>query len=116
MESPSGTTAAIGFGASTWTYAPRDTHIGWDKATRETRLYLVVGKARSLILPQVRVAKVASHILSRVARRLQSDWLLAYEYQPVPLESFVESARFTGASYRVSDLAPCQPDQRPQQA
>ncbi|MHB8191012.1 MAG: Druantia anti-phage system protein DruA [Ferrimicrobium sp.] len=116
IESSSGTIGAIGFAASTWTCAPRDTHIGWDKATRETRLNLVVGNARFLILPQVRVANLASYILSRIARRLRSDWQLAYGYQPVLLETFVESARFTGASYRVSELAPCRPDQRSQQA
>ncbi|EQD71888.1 hypothetical protein B1B_04199, partial [mine drainage metagenome] len=70
IESSSGTIAAIGFAASAWSCAPRDTHIGWDKATRETRLHLVVGNARFLILPQVRVANLASYILSRVARRL----------------------------------------------
>ena len=103
IESSSGTIGAIGFAASAWSCAPRDNYIGWDKATRETRLHLVVGNARFLILPQVRVANLASYILSRIARRLRSDWLLAYGYQPVLLETFVESARFTGASYRAAN-------------
>lgn len=103
IESSSGTIGAIGFAASAWSCAPRDTHIGWDKATREARLHLVVGNARFLILPQVRVANLASYILSRVARRLPGDWQLAYGYQPVLLETFVESARFTGASYRAAN-------------
>lgn len=103
IESSSGTIGAIGFAASAWSCAPRDNYIGWDKATRETRLHLVVGNARFLILPQVRVANLASYILSRVARRLPSDWQLAYGYQPVLLETFVESARFTGASYRAAN-------------
>lgn len=103
IESPSGTIGAIGFAASAWSCAPRDNYIGWDKATRETRLHLVVGNARFLILPQVRVANLASYILSRIARRLRSDWQLAYGYQPVLLETFVESARFTGASYRAAN-------------
>ena len=103
IESSSGTIGAIGFAASAWSCAPRDNYIGWDKATRETRLHLVVGNARFLILPQVRVANLASYILSRVARRLSSDWQLAYGYQPVLLETFVESARFTGASYRAAN-------------
>lgn len=103
IESPSGTIGAIGFAASAWSCAPRDTHIGWDKTTREARLHLVVGNARFLILPQVRVANLASYILSRVARRLPGDWQLAYGYQPVLLETFVETARFTGASYRAAN-------------
>ncbi|EQD51711.1 hypothetical protein B1B_10915, partial [mine drainage metagenome] len=53
--------------------------------------------------PQVRVANLASYILSRIARRLRSDWQLAYGYQPVLLETFVESARFTGASYKAAN-------------
>nr|WP_283770442.1 Druantia anti-phage system protein DruA [Acidithrix sp. C25] len=31
------------------------------------------------------------------------DWLLAYGYQPVLLETFVESARFTEASYKAAN-------------
>ena len=103
IESPSGTIGAIGFAASAWSCEPRDTHIGWDKATREARLHLVVGNARFLILPHVRVVNLASYILSRVTRRLPGDWQLAYGYQPVLLETFVESARFTGASYRAAN-------------
>ena len=103
IESSSGTIGAIGFAASAWSCAPRDIHIGWDKATREARLHLVVGNARFLILPQVRVANLASYVLSRVARRLPGDWQLVYGYQPVVLETFVESARFTGASYRAAN-------------
>ncbi|WP_201732465.1 Druantia anti-phage system protein DruA [Acidithrix sp. C25] len=78
IESSSGTIGAIGFAASPWSCAPRDNYIGWDKATRETRLHLVVGNARFLILPQVRVVNLASYILSRVARRLP----LATGYSP----------------------------------
>ncbi len=103
IESSSGTIGAIGFAASAWSCAPRDTHIGWDRATRQARLHLVVGNARFLILPQVRAANLASYILSRVARRLPGDWQLAYGYQPVLLETFVESVRFTGASYRAAN-------------
>ncbi|MEX6431132.1 Druantia anti-phage system protein DruA, partial [Ferrimicrobium acidiphilum] len=68
------------------------THIGWDKATREARLHLVVGNARFLILPQVRVVNLASYILSRVIRRLPGDWQLAYGYQPVLLTSILGTA------------------------
>ncbi|WP_201733284.1 Druantia anti-phage system protein DruA [Acidithrix sp. C25] len=103
IESSSGTIGAIGFAASPWSCAPRDNYIGWDKATREARLHLVVGNARFLILPQVRVVNLASYILSRVARRLPGDWQLAYGYQPVLLETFVESARFTEASYKAAN-------------
>ncbi len=103
VETPSGTVAALGFAASAWRCAPRDVHIGWDAATREARLHLVVGNARFLILPHVRVANLASTILARIARRLRADWQVAYGYRPVLIETFVETDRFTGASYRAAN-------------
>lgn len=103
VESESGTVAALGFAASAWKCAPRDAHIGWDRPTREARLHLVVGNSRFLILPNVRVANLASTILSRVARRLPADFCEAYGYEPVLAETFVETGRFTGASYRAAN-------------
>ena len=45
VDTDLGVVAALGFGASAWTCAARDTHLGWDAATREQRLHLVVGNA-----------------------------------------------------------------------
>lgn len=103
VESGAGTLGALGFAASAWTCAPRDTHIGWDKATRAARLHLVVGNARFLILPHVRVQNLASFVLCRAARRLPSDWQGAYGYAPVLIETFVQTPRFTGASYKAAN-------------
>jgi len=103
IESQSGTLGALGFAASAWSCAPRDAHIGWDAPTRKARLHLVVGNARFLILPEVRVQNLASQVLSRVARRLRADWQAAYGYAPVLLETFVETGRFTGASYKAAN-------------
>jgi len=103
VESPCGTLAALGFAASAWKCAARDEHIGWDASAREARLHLVVGNARFLILPHVRVKNLASVILSRAARRLRADWLAAYGSAPLLLETFVERGRFSGASYRAAN-------------
>jgi hypothetical protein len=103
IETSVGTIGALGFAASAWTCAPRDTHIGWDRATREARLHLVVGNARFLIVPTVRVQNLASYVLARVARRLPLDWNDAYGYTPVLIETFVETGRFTGASYKAAN-------------
>ena len=103
IECSSGTLGALGFAASAWACAPRDAHIGWDAETRKARLHLVVGNARFLILPQVRVKNLASHVLSGVARRLASDWQAAYGYAPVLAETFVETGRFSGASYKAAN-------------
>jgi GNAT superfamily N-acetyltransferase len=103
VESSRGTLAALGFAAAAWKCAARDEHIGWDARAREARLHLVVGNARFLILPHVRVKNLASVILSRAARRLRADWPAAYGYAPLLLETFVECGRFSGASYRAAN-------------
>lgn len=98
-----GVIAALSFAASAWTCAARDTHLGWDAATREARLHLVIGNARFLILPHVRVPHLASAILGRLTRRLPADWRAAYGYAPVLVETFVERDRFAGTSYRAAN-------------
>jgi hypothetical protein len=103
VSSEHGTIAAFGFAASAWKCAPRDSHIGWDPPTRQARLHQVVGNARFLIAPWVRVPNLASHLLAAVTRRLPADWQHTYGYQPVLLETFVETGRFTGASYRAAN-------------
>jgi hypothetical protein len=103
VNSPHGPVAALGFAASAWACAPRDNHIGWDRPTREARLHLVVGNARFLILPHLRVPNLASHLLATVCRRLPADWHTTYGYTPVLVETFVETGRFTGASYRAAN-------------
>jgi hypothetical protein len=102
-HSPHGPVAALAFAASAWTCAARDTHIGWDPPTRKARLHLVVGNARFLILPHLRIPNLASHLLATVSRRLPADWHAAYGYAPVLVETFVETGRFTGASYRAAN-------------
>jgi Druantia protein DruA len=103
VHSERGPVAALGFAASAWACAARDGHIGWDPPTREARLHLVVGNARFLILPRTSVPNLASHLLATVCRRLPADWRTAYGYAPVLVETFVETGRFTGASYRAAN-------------
>ena len=94
IHAPAGVVAAVGFGASAWTCAARDTHLGWDTATRQARLHLVVGNARFLICPHVRVPHLASAILGRITRRLPADWQHTYGYSPVLAETFIDAERF----------------------
>ena len=103
IHCPAGVVAALGFAASAWTCAPRDTHLGWDSPTRQARLHLVIGNARFLILPHVRVPHLASTILGRITRRLPADWQAAYGYTPVLAETFVDAERFTGTCYRAAN-------------
>lgn len=103
IHCPAGVVAALGFAASAWTCAPRDTHLGWDSPTRQARLHLVIGNARFLILPHVRVPHLASTILGRITRRLPADWQAAYGYTPVLAETFIDAERFAGTCYRAAN-------------
>lgn len=103
VECSTGLLAAIGFGASAWKVAPRDTWIGWSIEQRKLRLHLVVNNARFLILPWVKVRNLASWILGSCARRLPSDFESRYGYRPVLLETFVDAARFRGTCYAAAN-------------
>ncbi len=98
-----GPIAALAFAASAWKCAPRDTWIGWDPATRQANLNLICGNARFLIHPDITVPNLASWLLAAVTRRLPADWRARYGYAPVLAETFVETGRFTGASYRAAN-------------
>jgi len=63
----------------------------------------VVNNARFLILPDVQVPNLASKILAHSTRRLPADWQVTYGYTPVLLETFVETDRFAGTSYRAAN-------------
>jgi hypothetical protein len=94
--------AAMEFSASAWKVAARDRLIGWTTEQRMARLHLVVDHSTFLILPWVKVRLLASSLLGQVARRLPEDWRTRYGYAPVLLETFVDSHRFFGTSYRAA--------------
>jgi len=63
----------------------------------------IVNNARFLILPWVHSRCLASRILSGAIQPLLADWTRRYGYRPVLLESFVESPRFKGTSYKAAN-------------
>ena len=81
----------------------RDQWIGWTAKQRETNLHLIINNVRFLILPWVKVKNLASKLLSLAAQIVPSDWLCYYNFRPVMLETFVETQRFTGASYKAAN-------------
>jgi hypothetical protein len=95
--------ACLLFGSAAWKCAPRDDFIGWDVETRKNNLKFVTNNMRFLVLPWVRVAHLASHILGRVARRISSDWIEKYGHPVYLLETFVERDCFRGACYQASN-------------
>jgi len=64
---------------------------------------MVVNNARFLILPWINSKNLASRILSGVARSIQEHWKEKYSYEPVLLETFVETGRFQGTCYRAAN-------------
>ena len=63
----------------------------------------MVNNARFLILPWVQVRNLASTVLARSSRQLPDDWQARYGYRPLLLETFVQSDRFAGTSYRAAN-------------
>ena len=94
--------AAMEFSASAWKVAPRDRFLRWSDQQRAARLYLIVDQSTFLILPWVKVRFLASSLLGQLARRLAADWRARYAYEPVAIETFVDSHRFFGTSYRAA--------------
>lgn len=90
------------FGSAAWAIQARDRAIGWDPGQRRRRLAWVTNNRRFLILPWVRVANLASHVLSRIGRRVQADWTARYGHPIWALETFVDRSRFRGTCYRAA--------------
>jgi hypothetical protein len=95
--------ACVVFGAPAWQCAARDQWIGWSARQRAQHLGLIVNNARFLILPWVRVPHLASHVLSRISRRIRQDWQAKYQQPIWLLETFVDQQRFAGTCYRAAN-------------
>jgi hypothetical protein len=95
--------ALLSFGSAAWTIAPRDQFIGWNHEQRKKNLHLVINNARFLLLPWIQVKNLGSKLLSMIAKRLPNDWQMTYGYQPVLIETFVETNRFRGTCYRAAN-------------
>jgi hypothetical protein len=86
-----------------WKMAVRDRWIGWSSAERSRNLQLIVNNGRFLILPHVRVAGLASKILSRCSCQLPADWERCYGYRPLLLETLIDCSRFRGTCYKAAN-------------
>jgi hypothetical protein len=95
--------AVLLFGAPAWRCAARDRHLGWSQTQRAAGLAQLANNTRFLILPQVRVPHLASHLLGAIARRINADWQTKYGHGLHWLETFVESGRFAGTCYRAAN-------------
>ena len=82
---------------------PRDRYIGWSAEARRKNIRFVAYNSRFLILPWVKVAQLASHILGRMARVISGEWERVYGHPVYFLETFVDPGRFRGTCYRAAN-------------
>jgi hypothetical protein len=90
-------------GAAAWHCAARDRYIGWSAAARQAGLHRIANHSRFLILPWVRAAHLASHLLGGLTRRVSEDWRAQHGWSLELLETFVEAGRFAGLAYRAAN-------------
>ncbi len=95
--------ACLLFGSCAWACGPRDDFIGWDRKKRGKNLSFTTNNVRFLILPWVSVKYLASHILSKVLKRIKDDWQSKYGHPLYLIETFVERDRFAGTCYKASN-------------
>jgi SRSO17 transposase len=91
--------AAVGWRAAALKVECRDNFIGWSDRQRKDHLGEVVNNNRFLIMPWIRIPMLASHVLSRMARRVVRDWYRRHGARLFLLESFVDPRRFQGTCY-----------------
>ena len=98
-----GLLGGFGFAAPALQLADRDRWIGWDAEQRRRHLHGVVCLSRFLIRPSVACRNLASRLLSLSLERLEEDFQRRYHYHPWLVESFIDTSRFSGASYRAAN-------------
>jgi hypothetical protein len=103
IGSAHGWLGGFGFAAPALQLADRDGWIGWDGEQRRAHLHGVVCLSRFLIRPRVECRNLASRLLSMSLQRLVEDFQRRYHYRPWLVESFVDTSRFSGASYRAAN-------------
>lgn len=96
--------ACLLFGSAAWRIEARDRWIGWSDVQRQQRLFTLTNNTRFLILPWVKVPHLASHVLSKVLRRVSSDWENKYGHPIHLVETFVQRDRFRGTCYKAANF------------
>jgi hypothetical protein len=95
--------ALLGWQAAALKCAARDAWIGWPRVLHYQRLHLLANNARFLILPDAHLPNLASRVLALNLHRLSEDWRRIHGHPLLLAETFVDTARFTGACYRAAN-------------
>jgi len=103
IGSAHGWLGGFGFAAPALQLADRDRWIGWDSEQRRAHLHGVVCLSRFLIRPSVECRNLASRLLSMCLQQVGEDFQRRYHYRPWLVESFLDTSRFSGASYRAAN-------------
>lgn len=82
---------------------PRDRFIGWSMSARRANIRFLAYNSRFLVLPWVVVQHLASYLLGRMARIISDEWQQLYNHPIYYLESFIDTERFRGTSYRAAN-------------
>jgi hypothetical protein len=103
IKSSQGWLGGLAFSAAARHVRVRDQWIGWSPRARVHHRHKVINNSRFLILPNVKVLSLASHVLSLASRRLPQDWSARYGYEPELLETYVDDQEHTGHCYRTAN-------------
>ena len=95
--------AALSWSAPAFKLRARDCFIGWSVQQRKQYINRLVNNSRFLICPWVKVPHLASYILAHNIRQLRLDWPKWFGPQLFLLETFVNSQRFKGTSYKAAN-------------
>lgn len=95
--------ACLLFGSSAWSCAARDVHLAWSPSERQRNINYTTNNTRFLILPWVKVPHLASHLLGKISRQIQSDWQARYGHSIHLLETFVDQSRYQGTCYKAAN-------------
>ena len=95
--------ACLLFAGAAKSITVRDKWIGWSNQQRLRNLPWVVNNSRFVVLPHVKVACLASHILGQIGRRIASDWQTRWGYSPLLMETFVDPQKYQGTCYQASN-------------
>ena len=101
LEAAGGPLGVLSFVAAPFRLGPRDAFLDWDERTRGAHIERVVSNDRFLLVPGVRVANLASHVLGQALGRLARDWERAHAVRPWLVETCVQSP-WPGTSYKAA--------------
>lgn len=95
--------ACLAWSSSPRHLASRDRFLGWSAEARRQNIRFLAYNVRFLLMPWVSIPHLASHLLSRMARRLSANWQQVYGHPLYFLETFIDPTRFRGTCYRAAN-------------